>query len=56
MINQSIKQNANFLVLRRIEAARDIAKVISKGGNKIYLNSDHLLSNIVVDDKHQKTK
>jgi len=35
-----------FLDLRRIEAAREIATIMSKGRNKIYLESDTLLMNL----------
>ena len=35
--------------LRRIDAARDIADIVSKSGNKIYLNADSLLLNLLGD-------
>jgi prohibitin 2 len=35
--------------LRRIDAAREIADVVSTSGNKIYLNSDTLLLNLMGD-------
>ena len=35
--------------LRRIDAARDIANIVSKSGNKIYLNADTLLLNLMGD-------
>jgi len=47
VINDAIKENPNFIQLRRIEAAREISKTISKGGNKVYLNSDNLLLDLV---------
>jgi len=47
MVSEAMKSNSNFLNLRKIEAARDIARVISKSSNKIYLNSDNLLVNLL---------
>lgn len=46
MISDAIKNNPNFIKLRRIEASKEIAKTISRGGNKIYLPADNLLLNL----------
>lgn len=46
MISDAIKSNPNFLNLRKIEAARDIAKVLAKGHNRILIDSDNLLFNL----------
>jgi hypothetical protein len=35
-----------FLELKRIEAARNIARIIGKGENKVYLEADTLLMNL----------
>lgn len=43
MISEAIRENPAFLQLRRLEAAREIATVISKSQNKLYLNADSLL-------------
>jgi len=43
MISDAIKQNPNFIEIRKLEAAREISRVLSKGNNKIYLNSENLL-------------
>jgi len=42
--------------LRRIDAAREIADVVSASGNKVYLNSDALLLNLIgdTDEKFEK--
>jgi len=45
LISEAIKSNPNFITLRKIEAAREIAALLAKGGNKIYINSDNLLFN-----------
>ncbi|KAL5054266.1 hypothetical protein RYX36_034948 [Vicia faba] len=46
LIGQAIANNPAFIALRRIEAAREIAHIISNAANKIYLNSDDLLLNL----------
>ena len=38
-----IKQRPEFLELRRIEAAREIAHTLAKSNNRVYLNSENLL-------------
>jgi len=47
MLSEAIKSNPNFIMLRQIEASREIANSISKGSNKVYLNSDNLLIDIL---------
>merc|ERR1712137_489172 len=43
--NEALKKDPhrNFLELRRIEAATEIAQMISRGYNKVYLDSENLL-------------
>merc|ERR1712070_738207 len=57
LIGQAIKNNPGFMQLRRIEAAKDIAVIVSRSGNKIYLNADSLLLNLLsdADEKIAKT-
>jgi len=50
MISDAIQQNPKFLSLRRIEAAREIARTIAKGNNKVYLSADSLMINPIVDE------
>ena len=42
--------------LRRIDAAQEISETVAKSGNKIYLNADSLLLNLLgdADDKFEK--
>eukprot|EP01091_Cochliopodium_minus_P015984 TRINITY_DN5840_c0_g1_i1.p1 TRINITY_DN5840_c0_g1~~TRINITY_DN5840_c0_g1_i1.p1 ORF type:complete len:325 (+),score=98.73 TRINITY_DN5840_c0_g1_i1:164-1138(+) len=47
IISDVIKDQPDFLELRRIEAARHISEVLSKSNNLIYLNSDNLLFNLI---------
>lgn len=56
LIGQSVRKNPGFMKLRRIDAARDIADIVSGSGNKIYLNADSLLLNLLgdADEKFEK--
>jgi len=49
LIGQSVKKNPGFMKLRRIDAARDIADIVAGSGNKVYLNADSLLLNLLGD-------
>lgn len=57
LIGSAVKKNPGFMKLRRIDAARDIADIVSKSGNKIYLNADSLLLNLLgdADEKFEKS-
>lgn len=57
LIGQSVKKNPGFMKLRRIDAARDIADIVSQSGNKVYLNADSLLLNLLgdADEKFEKS-
>ncbi|XP_073027263.1 prohibitin-1, mitochondrial-like [Primulina eburnea] len=46
LIGQAIANNSAFLMLRRIEASKDISHTVSSSSNKVYLNSDELLLNL----------
>jgi prohibitin 2 len=59
LIGTAVKRNPGFMKLRRIDAAREIADIIAangQNGNKIYLNADSLLLNLLgdSDDKFAK--
>ena len=57
LIGNSVKKNPGFMSLRRIDAARDIADIVSTSGNKVYLNADSLLLNLLgdADEKFEKS-
>jgi len=57
LIGQSVRKNPGFMKLRRIEAAKDIADIVAGSGNKVYLNADTLLLNLMgnAEDKFEKT-
>lgn len=51
LVGKAIKNNPGFLQLRRIDAARDIATVISKSAtNKLMLDTDSLMLNLGATD------
>jgi len=56
LISDAIKQNPHFVALRKIEAGRDIARIIAKGSNKVILSSDALMVNTmkVLDEEGVK--
>jgi len=57
LIGDAVKDNPGFMKLRRIVAAKEIADIVATSGNKVYLNSDSLLLNLLgdADDKFEKT-
>ena len=46
LIGEALKKNKGFLALRKLEAARDIATVLSNSGNRIMLDAQSLLLNV----------
>ena len=45
LIGEAMRSNKGFLQLRRLEAARDIATLLSVSGNKVMLDAQTLLLN-----------
>jgi len=57
MISDAIRNNPNFVELRKIEAAKEIAKTLQNGKNTIYLDSESLLTNLkMVETSDEKAK
>lgn len=56
LIGTAVKRNPGFMKLRRIDAAKEIADIVSGSGNKVYLNADSLLLNLLgeADEKFAK--
>jgi len=46
MIGEAIQKNPGYIELRQLDAAKEIAKTVSSGQNRVYLDSDSLLLNI----------
>lgn len=57
LIGTAVRKNPGFMKLRRIDAARDIADIVANSGNKVYLNADSLLLNLLgdADEKFEKS-
>jgi len=57
LIGTAVKKNPGFMKLRRIDAAREIADIVAASGNKVYLNADSLLLNLLgdADEKFEKS-
>jgi len=49
MIGEAMQKNPAFAELRRIQAARDIAHSIANSNNRVFLNSDALLVNLMTE-------
>jgi len=49
LIGEALRTNKGFLQLRRLEAARDIANLLSTSGNRLMLDSQSLLLNVAGD-------
>ncbi|KAH9983339.1 band 7 family-domain-containing protein [Russula compacta] len=50
LIGDAMRNNKGFLQLRRLEAARDIATLLSESGNKVMLDAQSLLLNVTSDE------
>lgn len=46
LIGDAVKNSPGFLQLRKLDAAREIAKILSKSSNKVYVDADTLLLNV----------
>jgi prohibitin 2 len=55
LIGNSIKNNPGFIQLRRIEAAKDIAEVVNRSPNKMFLSTDALMLNVMKSDGGELT-
>lgn len=49
MIGAAIAKNPGYIELRQLDAALEISSTISKSANKVYLDSDSLLLNVLQD-------
>lgn len=49
LIGEAMNNNVCFAELRRIEAAREIAQAVARSPNRVFLNSDSLLVNLMTD-------
>ncbi|KAJ3504780.1 hypothetical protein NLJ89_g7761 [Agrocybe chaxingu] len=56
LVGESLRKNKGFLELRRLEAARDIATLLSQSNNKVMLDSQSLLLNVAGKDAQDLLK
>ncbi|KAJ7175936.1 band 7 family-domain-containing protein [Mycena filopes] len=56
LIGESMRTNKGFLELRRLEAAREIANLLSTSGNRVMLDSASLLLNVTGNDAKEILK
>ncbi|CAN0134419.1 unnamed protein product [Ectocarpus sp. 6 AP-2014] len=47
LVGEAIKDNPGFIQLRRIDAAKEIASTVARSNNKLFLNTDSLLLDLV---------
>jgi len=55
LISKAIAKDPGFVELRRLDAAKEVAQTISRSANKVYLNADSLLLNLL-DEKSMSAK
>jgi prohibitin 2 len=46
LIGKAVQRNAANVTLKRIETAKEIAEILSKGVNRLLLDADSLLLNV----------
>ena len=46
LYGEKMQQSPVFMELKRIEAARSIAKIVGTGANRVFLDSDTLMMNL----------
>eukprot|EP00030_Apusomonadida_sp_AF-17_P002095 a254_152.p2 GENE.a254_152~~a254_152.p2 ORF type:complete len:325 (+),score=116.85 a254_152:51-977(+) len=51
LIGTAASNNPGYLELQRLEHAREIAAIVARSGNQVYLNSDNLLLNLLATAK-----
>merc|ERR1719191_620871 len=54
MIGHAIQNNPGFIELRRIQAAKDVAKQLSKSSNRVVLSTETLMLNLMADSSAGK--
>ncbi|VVT55630.1 uncharacterized protein SAPINGB_P004673 [Magnusiomyces paraingens] len=54
LIGEAIKKSKDYVELKRIDTAREIAETLSKSGNRLLLDNDSLLLNVASDSRKTK--
>ncbi|CAN6600731.1 prohibitin-2 [Trichomonascus vanleenenianus] len=53
LIGEAIKKSKDYVELKRIDTAREIAQILSQSGNRVLLDNDSLLLNVASDLRNQ---
>jgi prohibitin 2 len=56
LIGEAIKKNYDYVELRRLDTAREIAQILAKSGNRVMLDNNSLLLNVASDPRSQSRK
>lgn len=56
LIGEAIKKNYDYVELRRLDTAREIAQILAKSGNRVMLDNSSLLLNVASDLRTQSRK
>ncbi|KAK9465049.1 band 7 family-domain-containing protein [Lipomyces arxii] len=56
LIGDAIKKSKDYVELKRIDTARDIAQIMSQSNNKVLLDSTTLLLNVASDSRNEPGK
>lgn len=54
LIGDAIKRSKDYVELKRLETAKDIAEILSKSPNRVFLDNEALLLNTVTDSRSKK--
>jgi len=54
MISEAVQANPAFIQLRKLEASRDIAAIVARSQNRVFLNSDALLFNQSPEEQYKQ--
>ncbi|ANB14719.1 prohibitin subunit PHB2 [Sugiyamaella lignohabitans] len=54
LIGEAIKKSGDYVELKRLDTAREIAEILSKSGNRVMLDNNSLLLNVASDYRTKK--
>ncbi|GME72663.1 unnamed protein product [[Candida] boidinii] len=54
LIGESIKKSKDYVELKRLDTAREIAQILSRSPNKVILDNEALLLNTISDSRNKK--
>lgn len=54
LIGEAIKRSRDYVELKRLETAKEIAEILSKSPNRVFLDNEALLLNTITDSRSKK--